>query len=274
MPVVRPRRCELDGLLTLLYQEDVSLPGGFLKIAHRGASGTAPEHTRAAFVRALELGVDMIEMDLQLSRDGYLVVIHDHDLQRTTNGQGPVREHTLEEMKRLDAGSWFDPKFSGETVMTLEDVIDVVGRRAMLNLEIKSPPSDWSNTALKTVAVLSHSGILGTTVISCFEMQALRKVREISPSARLGILWQHPDWTDAWGWVRELAAWSFHPWAQVVDAAGVREAHRHGLRVLTWTVNELDEIERVVGAGVDGVMSDFPERLLQAGVQHSGGTIS
>lgn len=246
--------------------------GGFLRIAHRGASGTAPEHTRAAFVRALALGVDMIELDVQLSSDGYLVVLHDPELQRTTTGEGPVRERRLAELKQLDAGSWFGEAFRGEVVLTLEDVIAIVGRRAMLNVEIKSPPSDWSSTALKTVAVLTHAGILGTTVLSCFEMQALQKVREISPSARLGVLWQQPDWGEAWRWARELAAWSFHPWFGILDADGVAAAHRRGLRVLTWTVNEEEDIGRVIDTGVDGVMSDFPERLLLAGGRRRAGS--
>ncbi len=241
----------------------MSIGDGYLKIAHRGASGTAPEHTRPAFMRALELGADMIEMDIQLSRDGYLVVFHDETLERTSNGQGAVREHTLADLKALDTGSWFGEAFAGEPLMTLEEVVELVGRKAMLNLEIKSPPGDWSNVALKTIAVLTYAGILGTTVVSCFEMQALQKVREISPSARIGVLWHDPEWEGAWRWARELAAWSFHPWAKVVTAEGVRQAHQHGLRVLTWTVNEPEEIERVLSMGVDGVMGDFPERFLQ-----------
>lgn len=240
-------------------------PGSLLKIGHRGASGTTPELTRAAFLRALELGVDMIEFDIQLTKDGYLVVIHDHELERTTNGSGAVRDHTLAELKQLDAGAWFDQSFAGETILTLEEVIEIVGRRAMLNVEVKSPPGDWSNTALKTVAVLTHAGILGTTVLSCFQMQALEKVRELSPAARIGVLWHQPEFDDAWRWARELAAWSFHPWSKVLTAEGVAEAHQRGLRVLTWTVNDPEEIGQVAAMGVDGIMSDFPERLLHVG---------
>jgi glycerophosphoryl diester phosphodiesterase len=243
----------------------VPTPGSLLKIGHRGASGTTPELTRAAFLRALELGVDMIEFDIQLTKDGYLVVIHDHELERTTNGSGAVRDHTLAELKQLDAGAWFDQSFAGETILTLEEVIEIVGRRAMLNVEVKSPPGDWSNTALKTVAVLTHAGILGTTVLSCFQMQALEKVRELSPAARIGVLWHQPEFDDAWRWARELAAWSFHPWSKVLTAEGVAEAHQRGLRVLTWTVNDPEEIGQVAAMGVDGIMSDFPERLLHVG---------
>jgi glycerophosphoryl diester phosphodiesterase len=249
----------------------VTARGQLLKIAHRGAAGTAPELTRAAFLRALELGVDMIELDIQLTKDGYLVVIHDHDLLRTTGTAGAVRDHPLAEIKQLDSGAWFDPRFRGEKILTLEEVVQLVGRRAMLNVEIKSPPGDWSNTALKTVAILTHAGILGTTVISCFQMPALQKVRELSPAARLGVLWHEPDLDEAWRWAHELAAWAVHPWSKIVAEDVVGEAHRRGLRVLTWTVNDPDEIEQMVGLGVDGIISDFPERLLHAR-RHGGAT--
>lgn len=236
--------------------------GSLLKIGHRGASGTAPELTRPAFLRALELGVDMIELDIQLTKDGYLVVVHDHDLQRVAGTVGEVRERTLAELKQLDFGAWFGEAFKGEPILTLEEVIEIVGRRAMLNVEIKSPPGDWSNTALKTVAVLTHAGILGTTVLSCFQMQALQKVRELSPAARIGVLWHQPDFDEAWRWAKDLAAWSFHPWCKILQAEGVAEAHARGLRVLTWTVNDPEEIAQMAEIGVDGIMSDFPERLL------------
>jgi glycerophosphoryl diester phosphodiesterase len=237
-----------------------------LKIAHRGASGTAPELTRSAFLRALELGADMIELDVRLTKDGYLVVIHDDELERTTTGTGLVREHTLAELKRLDAGAWFDQRFRGETILTLEEGIDIVGRRALLNIEIKSVPGMWSHAALKTVAVLTHAGILGTTVISSFDMRVLEKVRELAPAARVGVLWLDPDFEEAWRWAKELAAWSFHPWSELVQDEAVDESHRRGLRVLTWTVNEPEEINRMASMGVDGIISDYPERLLARGV--------
>lgn len=216
----------------------------------------------------------MIELDVQLTKDGYLVVIHDHELMRTTGAPGQVREKSLAELKQLDSGSWFDVRFQGENILTLEEVIEIVGRRAMLNVEIKSPPGDWGSTALKTVAVLSHSGILGTSVISCFEMQALQKVREVSPAARLGVLWHQPDFTEAWKWAQELAAWSFHPWSKILAEDGVAEAHKRGLRVLTWTVNDPDEIDQMASIGVDGIMSDFPERLLQLGRRGQRGDLA
>ncbi len=206
----------------------------------------------------------MIELDVRLTRDGHLVAFHDPELERTTDGKGPVREHTLAELKRLDAGAWFHARFRGEEILTLEEVVQLVGRRAILNVEVKSAPSEWRATALRTAAVLAHAGILGTTVISCFELGALRKVREVVPAARLGILWQREEWEEAWKWSRELAAWSLHPWFPLVSEAVVRQAHARGMRVFPWTVNEPGDIARLADLGVDGIITDFPERVSKA----------
>src|ERR671939_679927 len=102
------------------------MPRRLLRIAHRGASGHCPENTRAAFVRAIELGADMVELDCQMTRDGAVVVIHDEELDRTTNGRGRVRDHTLRELKTLDAGRWLGPEFAGEEILTLEEAIELL----------------------------------------------------------------------------------------------------------------------------------------------------
>jgi len=167
--------------------------GAWLRIAHRGASGSAPEHTRPAFERALELGVDMIELDVQLSRDGQLVVIHDYDLQRTTGASGAVREWSFADIKRLDAGTWFGVPFAGEHVLSLDEVIDIVGTRARLNVEIKAPEADWSALAATLTGTLQRRGVLDETIISCFEPAALAAVRHCTPTARLGVLWQQTE---------------------------------------------------------------------------------
>ncbi|GIW42135.1 MAG: glycerophosphoryl diester phosphodiesterase [Candidatus Binatia bacterium] len=234
---------------------------GFFRVAHRGASGSAPELTRAAFERALELGVDMIELDVRLSADSVPVVFHDDDLRRTTNGRGRVRERTVAELRELDAGSWFGPAYRGERILTLEEVVELVGRRALLNVELKGDPPEWKTLALRTLAVLARAGIVGTTVISCFDPEALAKVREFSPGARIGLLWNEPDFGGAWPWAKRLAAWSIHPRAGLVTERIVREAHARGLRVLAWTVNDVGEMARLVEWGVDGIMTDYPERF-------------
>lgn len=233
----------------------------WLRIAHRGASGSAPEHTRPAFERALELGVDMIELDVQLSRDGVLVVLHDLDLRRTTGVADAVRARSFAEIKALDAGGWYGAPFSGQPVLSLDEVIDIVGTRARLNVELKAPEIDWPVLATTLTGTLRRRGLLEATIVSCFEPAALAIVRECDPLAPLGVLWQRTEFAEVWEWARRLDAVSFHPHWMLVSTELVDTAHARGLQVLTWTVNDVETMRDLVRLGVDGIISDHPERF-------------
>jgi len=233
----------------------------WLRIAHRGAAGTRPELTRAAFERALEIGVDMIEIDVQLTRDQQLVVLHDRELGRTLQGEGAVRDHTFDELRALDAGAWFALEYAGARVPSLAEVLDLTDGKAALNVEVKSPAPDWTCTAAAVVDLLTDRGRLESTVISSFETGALRAVRERSPQARLGVLWHTADLDPMWLLAEALNARSVHPHWSLIDAALVEQAHARALEVIAWTVNDLEAIALLVGLGVDGIISDFPERL-------------
>jgi len=233
----------------------------WLKIAHRGASGTYPEHTRPAFLRAIDLGVDMIELDVQLSRDEQLVVFHDHTLERTTSGAGMVRDRSLKELRELDAGCWFAPDFRDERLMTLPEVLKLTAKRTRLNVEIKAPAGDWPVLVPRLLATLDEHAVLERTVVSCFELGALEEVRRKSESAVLGVLWHTPDLAEAWRWCAEVGASSVHPFWMLASSELTEAAHARALRVFVWTVNEETDIRSVVAAGVDGVISDFPERF-------------
>jgi len=240
------------------------MPSRWLRIAHRGASARAPEHTRAAFEQALRLGVDMIELDVQLSRDDELVVIHDATLNRTTNGHGAVRAHAWQDLKGLDAGSWFGPGFAGEGLLRLADVLRLVGNRARLNVEMKGTAGDWPVLAEKLIGVLRAGGCFEATVVSCFEPGALEAARAVGPDVRLGLLWQSPELAEAWQWARALRAVSVHPHWGLVGADLVRDAHDLGLQVFAWTVNDVEVMRRLIGWRVDGIISDRPDRFAQA----------
>ena len=233
----------------------------WLRIAHRGASGAAPELTRAAFARALEIGVDMIELDVQLTRDEQLVVLHDATLERTTDGRGAVAAHTLAELKQLDAGSWFAPAFAGERVLSLQDVFDLVGTRARLNVEIKAPAAEWAVLVPNLLATLARYQAIESTVVSCFEPDALGAVRGCSDRARLGVLWSHAQFDEAWRWAAEVHAVALHPLWLLASAEVTGAAHARGLDVLVWTVNDPAAMRALLVHGVDGIMSDFPERF-------------
>jgi glycerophosphoryl diester phosphodiesterase len=242
----------------------------WLKIAHRGAAGTRPELTRPAFERALEIGVDMIELDVQLTRDRALVVLHDRELGRTVRGHGPVRERTLAELCGLDAGAWFAPEYAGARVPSLEEVLDLTAGKAALNVEIKSPEPDWDATADVLVALLTAARCLDSTVISSFEMGALRAVRARSPTARLGVLWHAGELEPMWPLAETLEARSVHPQWTLVDAAVVEQARARGLAVIVWTVNDPAAIAQLAALGVDGIISDYPERLRQGATTGTG----
>ncbi|MBX3026521.1 glycerophosphodiester phosphodiesterase [bacterium] len=233
----------------------------YLRIAHRGAAGTRPELTRPAFERALEIGVDMIELDVQLTRDGRLVVLHDRQLGRTLAGEGPVRERTLAELQALDAGSWFDARWAGASVPSLDEVLAWTAGRAELNVEIKSPPADWTATAEALLVLLSAAGRLERTIISSFQMGALAEVRARSRAARIGVLWQTTDFDPMWIEAQSLEAIAVHPLWSLVDEALIAEARRQNRQVMVWTVNDPDAMAELIRIGVSGIISDFPERL-------------
>jgi glycerophosphoryl diester phosphodiesterase len=232
-----------------------------LRIAHRGAAGTRPELTRPAFERALEIGVDMIELDVQLTRDRRLVVLHDRSLGRTVAAQGAVRDRTLEELTALDAGSWFGPDYAGARVLSLDEVVALTAGHAELNVEIKSPAPDWDDTARALLELLERTHRLQGTIISCFEMGALAAVRARSAAARLGVLWHTHDVELMWPHADALGAGSVHPMWGLVDEPLMAAARARKLAVITWTVNDPDAIAWLGGLGVDGIISDFPERL-------------
>lgn len=232
-----------------------------LRIGHRGAAGTRPELTRPAFERAVELGVDMIELDVHLTRDQRLVVLHDRALGRTVAGQGAVRDRTLAELVALDAGSWFSPAYAAARVLSLDEVLELTAGRAELNVEIKSPARDWQATARVLTDLLGCHQRLEPTIVSCFEMGALQAMRACAPAARLGVLWQTADLDAMWAHAAALGATSVHLLWGLVDEAVVRAAHARGLALIVWTVNDPDAIAWLAGLGVDGIISDYPERL-------------
>ena len=214
-------------------------------------------------MRAIELGAGMVELDCQLTRDGAVAVIHDETLDRTTNGRGPVRSKSLSEIKSLDAGSWFSPEFAGEEVLTLEETIEILRGRAALNLEMKGD-DEPGRLELQCFGIVSSYRFLEQTVFSSFSARRIRTLRDLSSEARVGVLMDAAaSWADAFSRARELSAEAVHPERSLVDDRAVSEAHRRGLEVRVWPVNRLDDMGALIAAGVDGIFTDYPERLLR-----------
>ena len=229
------------------------LKNKFLKIGHRGACGYAPENTLASFRKTLELGVDMIELDVHLSSDGHLVVIHDEQLERTTNGRGRVSDKSAAELKRLDAGE-------GEVIPLLSEVIDLVRGKAIINIELKG-----KGTAIPTIRLIDQYVKTGDIskedfLISSFDYDLLREARAEDRLIRIGLNIESTS-LNFKELAEELKASSLHPSLEITDRELIDAAHGLGLKVFVWTVNERDDIERLKAFGVDGLFSNFPDRL-------------
>lgn len=226
-----------------------------LNIAHRGASGRFPENTLRAFNAAIDAGAQMCELDVQLTSDGALVVIHDETVERTTDGGGAVRAMTLAELKRLDAGVRFGAEFKGERIPTLEEVVALAEGCCGLNIEIKS-----AGVERKVCELIVERGALATAMISSFDWGALAVVRHLEPRVRIGML--ASQWPARLvGAAFELKTESINPRADMVTEDLCIAAHERNLSVYTWTVDEPAEMRRLIAFGVDGIMTNYPERL-------------
>lgn len=233
----------------------------FIKVAHRGSSGSYPENTRLAFEKALEAGVDMIEADCQLSKDGHVVVFHDERLARTAKAHGTVKGKSLKQLKKLDVGRWFKRSFKGERILTLEELLEIVDGRADLNLDIKSIPRRPLGIELKILFILSHYNYLERAILTSFDYRLLRRVRDFSPDARIGVLYGAGVKENPFQAARELGAYSVHLQKEVATPAMLERTSQLGLKVFVWTVNEVAEMEEFISLGVDGIITDFPEKF-------------
>lgn len=231
-----------------------------LVIAHRGASGTRPENTLVAFRRAVELGAHMVELDAQITADGHVVVLHDDTLDRTTTGLGPLAARTLTEVRRCDAGSWFDPTFVGERVPTLAEVLDDV--RLPINVELKGARPD--NLEARALRVVDEAGALDRVVFSSFEPARLIGLRSLTQRAALAVLWDGPKVGDAIRLAERVGARALHVRNDPRATAAIAAGRGAGLEVRVWTVNGPADLASLVGAGAGGIFTDFPERFLQS----------
>jgi len=241
-----------------------------LAIAHRGASGYAPENTFAAFRKAIAMGAAFIETDLQLSRDARFVAIHDPTVNRTTNGQGSVNEMTLADLRRLDAGSWFGSEFAGERIPTLEEIFEFSKKHdVVFYLELK-PSGAWGGEHA-LISAVRDAGEIARTVVISFDPVILTSVRKIDPTLMTGLLFegQIPDPIER---ALEIGARQLAVRGDLVTPRLLREARQRDLQVVCWTVNHPAHMRLLVEAGVDGLISDYPDRLLELTRRKDGRT--
>lgn len=231
------------------------------KIAHRGASGAFPENTRLALSKAIAAGADMIEIDCQLSQDGHVVIFHDEKLRRTTAARGALRERTLAQLKQLDIGKWRGKAFKGERILTLEEALETVAGDADLCLEFKSFGAAAPGLELKALFILSHYDYLERTILSSFDYRCLARLRELAPEATLGVIYGAEVDADPFAAAEQLSARSMHVQKELASRDLLRRAWDQGLDIYVWTVNDLREMEAFAGLGVQGLISDYPEKF-------------
>ena len=233
-----------------------------LVIGHRGASGHAPENTLAAFKKAVALGATFVETDLHLSRDAHFVAIHDATVNRTTNGQGAVHDMTLAELRRLDAGSWFGSEFGGERIPMLEELLEFSKKNdVVFYMELK-PDGTWGGEHA-LVGALRESGEIPRTVVICFDPGIVLNLRKIEPTLMTGLLYdgQIEKPIDK---AVEIGARQLVVRGDLVTPAMIAEVQKKDLQIVCWTVNHPAHMRMLAAAGVDGIMSDYPDRLAAA----------
>ena len=219
-------------------------------IAHRGASAHAPENTMAAFQLTLEMAADGIELDAMLAKDGEVVVIHDESVDRTTNGTGLIKELTLQELQKLDAGG-------GEKIPTLNEVLTHFAGRFLINIELNNYSSIFDSLPLKVAELVKAHDCAKSVLISSFNPFNLTRFHRRLPQVPVGLL---TDKNKARHWLWRLFHFdALHPYFSDVDAMLVSALHARGRQVNVWTVDDPTEICRLAGLGVDGIITNDPQ---------------
>ena len=227
-------------------------------LAHRGASAYAPENTLAAFKLAVDQRTDWLEMDVQQTSDGRLVVFHDIRMERTTNGRGALRDLTLDQVRQLDAGAWFDPKFAGEQVPTFEEVVAYARDNGVKIFPEVKDPRLYPGIEERVAATIAAYGYEDRTIVQSFDGSSLERLRKINPKLRLAALYTAT--TPLKGDPPASAEIVGPPWEMIAaDQSLVRDAHAAGRQIVVWTVDSPASMKLMLDARVDGIITGRPD---------------
>ena len=231
-------------------------------VAHRGFKKKYPENTLIAFKAAIDAGVPMIELDVTLSRDRKLVVIHDATLERTTNGRGPVHDYSLEELKQLDAGSWFHSDFAEQRLPELGEVLELVDGRVITNIEIKShayePHHPPDAIEKQVVDLVKQKKALNAVLISSFSADILTQISTLADRPALALISKKPADEDTLKTCERLKAFSWHPDRLISTHRQVQLMHDAGIRVFPYNVDTLKAYRQMLAIKVDGMITNNP----------------
>ncbi len=227
--------------------------------AHRGYSGKYPENTMLAFREAEKAGTDGIELDVQLTKDGELVIIHDETLNRTTTGTGYVKDHTLAELKTLDASVIKGGAFSPESIPTLEEYCRwVKGTKLVTNVELKTSIVYYPEIEEKTAEMIRLFGLEDRVIFSSFNHLSIVRMKQLLPECPVGALVEHDDLQFAGYYCKKYGFDFYHPDCALLTKENVDNCKEYGIGINTWTVNDLGIFERMCEWGVEGVIGNFP----------------
>ena len=231
--------------------------GRMLLGGHRGNADEFPENTLASFRSAIELGVDVIECDVHLTADGALAVIHDHLLERTTNGHGLVRDHRMAELKTLDAGSWKDPRFHGERIPSLDEVLEVARGRVGVAIEIKNLPLPYPGIERVLADCLKQAGMADDVVVISFDHRSVRQFKQEAPEVLTGIL-DAARPVDPLRMMADAEAEVFCPHWGAIDPETAQEVHAGGKFIGVWTVDDPVALAWTRSLPADAVYTNKP----------------
>lgn len=233
-------------------------------IAHRGASAYAPENTLSAFTKALQLGIRWIEFDVMLTADEKAMIFHDDLLDRTTNGVGEFEQYSYDYLRSLDAGAWFDAKFSGECIPSLKHTLEFLkNTKLAANIELKASLGKEEELVRQVLAdtqeyfLLSDSNIL----FSSFSLEVLKILRRLAPDCFIGLLLH--DWEEAWEeHCHALQCVSIHVNEEIITPTSIRQIKKMNKKLLCYTINEAKRAQELFALGVDAIFSDVPDEIL------------
>lgn len=229
-------------------------------VGHRGAMGYRPENTLASYEHALELGADWIECDVHLSRDGVAVVMHDETVDRTTNGHGLVKDHTLEQLKQLDAGSWFSSNYAGERVLTLHELLEFArDRNTVLDIEIKNAPLYYDGIEDAVVKALEDTRMTDQAIVISFDHHAVGKIKQLEPRIATGVLYAGRPADGGLGLARLVNADALLPHYAYVTREDTAAAHAAGLSMAPWATSDPAILKQLIEAGVDAIGTNHPD---------------
>jgi len=253
--------------VTPTFAQKVSGKGSkTVNIAHRGASGYTPENTLAAFRHAVKMRADYFEIDVQMTKDGKLVVIHDTTVDRTTNGSGKVGSLTFNEIRSLDAGSWFAPEFAGEKVPTFEEILDQFRGRTGILIELKSPelyPDIEEKVAQAIKKRNLHRNPHQRIIVQSFNHDSVKKSKLLLPKVPHGVL-AGMNWRNVTDdQLQQFATYAdyFNPNQNLLTPALVDRIHTKNMKIWPYTARTQEQVDRLLALGVDGIITDFPDLL-------------